>query len=118
MCIRDSILSLALGAEVLTGLCIGILCGASTALVASFMEAGKDGGPQWLFGAAVGSAIAVAVVWAALLGCLVPMVFRRLGIDPAVVAGPFLITLSDVSGAAIFMGVARLVLSGAGGGGA
>lgn len=107
-----------LGAEVLTGLCIGILCGASTALVASFMEAGKDGGPQWLFGAAVGSAIAVAVVWAALLGCLVPMVFRRLGIDPAVVAGPFLITLSDVSGAAIFMGVARLVLSGAGGGGA
>ena len=34
-----------------------------------------------------------------------------LGIDPAIVAGPFLITLSDISGAAIFMLVAHGILA-------
>ena len=55
-------------------------------------------------------AIAVAVTWAALLGCVVPILCQRMGIDPAIVAGPFLITLSDISGAAIFIGVAMLTL--------
>lgn len=99
-----------LGSEVLTGLTIGLICGATTALVAALMEA--SAGPDWTFGLAVGSAIAVAVSWAAFLGCVVPMVCRRTPIDPAVVAGPFLITMSDVSGAVIFMVVAHLVLSG------
>jgi Mg/Co/Ni transporter MgtE len=38
------------------------------------------------------------------------MLCRRIGIDPAIVAGPFLITMSDVSGAAIFVGITQLVL--------
>ena len=57
----------------------------------------------------------VAVSWAALLGCLIPMTCRRLGIDPAIVAGPFLITLSDISGVGIYILVARALL-GLGGG--
>jgi Mg/Co/Ni transporter MgtE len=51
----------------------------------------------------------VAVTWAAMLGCAVPLGCKRLGSDPAVVAGPFLICLSDISGAAIFIVVARVL---------
>jgi magnesium transporter len=47
------------------------------------------------------------VAWAAMLGGIIPIACRRLGIDPAVVAGPFLIALSDVSGSAIYIFVAR-----------
>ena len=36
---------------------------------------------------------------------------RRMEIDPAVIAGPFLITLSDISGVAIYMVVADQMLS-------
>jgi magnesium transporter len=52
----------------------------------------------------------VAVTWAALLGCVVPLVCRRIGIDPAVVAGPFLITVSDISGTVLYLGVAHVLL--------
>jgi magnesium transporter len=58
----------------------------------------------------VGTAIAAAVTFAALLGCLIPVACRRAGIDPAVVAGPFLITVSDVSGTALYLAVAHLML--------
>ncbi|MEM7305240.1 MAG: magnesium transporter [Planctomycetota bacterium] len=92
------------GAEVLTGLLIGVVCGIVTSVFATFLEADGD------LGSAVGGAITVAVTWAAILGCLVPISCRRVGIDPAIVAGPFLITLSDISGAAIFVGVAHLML--------
>jgi magnesium transporter len=98
-----------LGGEVLTGLTIGVLCGLLTAVIAAFVE--YDDGAAWGFGIAIGLAICVAVTWAALLGCLVPIFCRRSGIDPAIVAGPFMITVSDVSGAVIYIGVVQLVLS-------
>lgn len=90
--------------EVLVGSMIGLVCGLATWIFASLLEGNAA------LGQAVGVAIAVAASWAAALGCTVPILCRRLGIDPAIVAGPFLITLSDVSGAAIFVGVAHVVL--------
>lgn len=92
-------------AEWFTGSIIGLLCGLTTWLVAGAIEAG---GPPNL-GVAVGLAVAAAVAWAAFLGGLVPIACRRLGIDPAIVAGPFLIALSDVSGSAIYILVARAI---------
>jgi magnesium transporter len=59
----------------------------------------------------VGGAIALAVTWAAILGCLIPVGCRRANIDPAITAGPFLVCLSDVSGALIYVGVASAVLT-------
>jgi len=98
-----------LASEVQVGLLIGLICGATTTAMAAMLEGGTPEAAY--FGFAVGVAIAVAVTWAAFLGCLVPLGCRRVGIDPAVVAGPFLITLSDVSGAAIFVAVTHVALS-------
>ena len=97
-----------LRSEVLVGLLIGSICGIVTMFVAAIGETGME--DAYSFGAAVGFAIVTAVTWAAFLGCVVPMLCRRWGIDPAIVAGPFLITLSDISGAAIFIGVASVSL--------
>lgn len=97
--------------EVLVGTIIGLLCGGATTVISAWLEAGPE--LAWLFGGAVGAAISVAVSWAAFLGCVVPLACKRVGIDPAVAAGPFLITLSDISGASIFVGVAHLVLGAA-----
>ncbi|MDA1265244.1 MAG: magnesium transporter [Planctomycetota bacterium] len=93
-----------LGSEVAVGSSIGLICGALTFLVAGWIEG------SWELGAAVGIAIVAAVAWAALLGCVVPMGCRRLSIDPAVVAGPFLICLSDISGVSIYIVVASLLI--------
>ncbi len=97
-----------LGAEVGVGAIIGLFCGLATLFVAAGMEG--VAGPNWGLGYSVGLAIVAAVVWAALLGCVVPMGCRRLGIDPAIVAGPFLICLSDISGVGIYIVVASLLL--------
>lgn len=99
-------------AEVSTGTLVGALCGLVSGSVAWYLEGQLD------FGVAVACAIFVAVTWAAFLGALVPIACRRMGIDPAVVAGPFLIAMSDLSGTAIFIGVARLILSSGTGGAA
>lgn len=96
-----------LAAETVVGMLIGLLCGGLTALFAAWMESGQAGSA---IGGAVGAAVAAAVAWAALLGSAVPMGCRRLGIDPAIVAGPFLICLSDVSGSAIYVAVANMLL--------
>ncbi|MGD2018198.1 MAG: magnesium transporter [Planctomycetota bacterium] len=89
------------------GTLIGALCGAVTWLVAGFIESSTPG-----LGAAVGFAVFAAVAWAAMLGGVVPIACRRFGIDPAIVAGPFLIALSDVSGSAIYIFVAREIAMG------
>ena len=93
------------GSEWTVGSIIGVLCGLATWIVAGLIE---GSGPSGL-GLAVGVAVVAAVAWAAMLGGLVPIACRRLGIDPAIVAGPFLIAMSDVSGSVIYILVARAI---------
>ena len=97
-----------LRAEVAVGFFIGLICGATTTLITRFAE---TGGAEWSFAVAIGTPITVAVSWAAFLGCVVPTACRRIGIDPAVVAGPFLITVSDISGTVLYLCVAAILLS-------
>lgn len=97
-----------LGSEVSVGTLVGLFCGFITLFVAAWMEGAAE--PNWALGYSVGVAIVAAVAWAALLGCAVPMGCRRLGIDPAIVAGPFLICLSDISGVGIYIVVASLLI--------
>ncbi|MFT7487266.1 MAG: magnesium transporter [Candidatus Paceibacteria bacterium] len=91
--------------ETIVGMVIGLLCGALTTGILYWTGA-EDG----RFAIAIGTAITCAVTWAAFLGCGVPMTCRRIGIDPAVVAGPFLITVSDISGTALYLAVAGMLV--------
>ena len=50
------------------------------------------------------------VFCAKVVGCLMPMISDKLGLDPAVVAGPFLTTIVDVLSLLIYFQFARLIL--------
>ncbi|MCA9666501.1 MAG: magnesium transporter [Myxococcales bacterium] len=52
---------------------------------------------------AIGLGIAAAMSAAALLGCLLPWIFSRLRIDPALAAGPFAAMAVDVVGLALYL---------------
>jgi len=91
-----------LGSETLVGLVIGLICGAATFAATMLWK-------DTSLAIAIGIAITCAVTWAAFLGCMVPMLCRRIGIDPALIAGPFLITISDISGTSLYLGVALLL---------
>lgn len=54
----------------------------------------------------LGIAVTACCLWGTLLGSMLPLFFRRLGFDPALISSPAIATLSDVSGIIIFANVA------------
>ncbi|CAL9560175.1 Magnesium transporter MgtE [Nocardiopsis dassonvillei] len=67
-----------------------------------------------LVGFQVAVVVACSVVaictWAAIIGSSMPLLARKVGVDPAVVSSPMVATLVDATGLIIYFSVARLVL--------
>ena len=59
----------------------------------------------------VGVTLVFCVIVAKLLGCSLPMLARRLKLDPAIMASPMLTTLVDVSSVWIYFQIATIVIS-------
>ena len=70
-------------------------------------------GPHYmLIAAAVSVAIVGVVLWGTIAGSMLPLILRRCGLDPATSSAPFVATLVDVTGLAIYFGAAVAILSG------
>jgi magnesium transporter len=73
-------------------------------------------GLVYAYGKNLGAAAVVGVtlvgisVMATLVGGALPFIFRLLKIDPALVSAPFLTTVLDIFGIALYFGIARLIL--------
>ena len=65
---------------------------------------------QYLVGFAIAISMLVVIVFAAILGVLVPLFLNKNKIDPAIATGPFITTTNDVFGIMIYFGIARLIL--------
>jgi magnesium transporter len=67
------------------------------------------------FGQAIGLVIGLTIVtictYAATIGSLLPLLARRVGLDPAVLSAPFITTLVDATGLVIYFLIARVVLA-------
>ncbi len=63
----------------------------------------------WL-GIALGLAMVVTLIIAALSGILIPIGLDKLGIDPAIASGVFVTTVTDVIGFMAFLGFATILL--------
>lgn len=58
----------------------------------------------------VGLALFVALLVGAVTGAFVPMILRKMKIDPSVASGPFMTTLNDVIALTIYFSLATLIL--------
>ncbi|MBC7524396.1 MAG: magnesium transporter [Flavobacterium sp.] len=65
---------------------------------------------QYLVGFAISISIIVVILFAAMLGTLVPLFLHKNKIDPAIATGPFITTTNDVFGIMIYFAIARLIL--------
>ena len=54
--------------------------------------------------------MAVTVLMAKLVGCTLPMIAKKLGFDPAVMASPFITTIVDALSLLVYFGIARAFL--------
>lgn len=60
--------------------------------------------------ATVSVALVAICAWAAVVGSVMPLAAKRLGIDPAVISAPLVTTLVDATGLMIYFGTAYLFL--------
>lgn len=58
----------------------------------------------------VGLGIIFSITFASTLGAMLPMVFKRLGVDPAVATGPFVSTITDIMSILIYFSMAGMLL--------
>jgi len=91
--------------EWLTGLCLGTLLGAFAVLYFHYWR-----GQPWEVCAVIALALFGVCMWANVIGSIVPLAARRVGIDPAVVSAPFISTLVDASGMVIYFTIAIVLL--------
>lgn len=86
------------------GLALGLVMGSVGVIRATVL--GVSGSIAF----AVGTAQVLIVLWASLVGSLLPLAGRRLGLDPAVFSAPLISTATDGVGLIIYFEVARLLL--------
>ena len=93
-----------LGKEVLVGVINGLVLGAVIAAIAWLWK----GNP--FLGLVVGIAMAVNTIVSVSIGGMVPLILKRLRVDPALASGPILTTVTDMCGFFILLGLATLLL--------
>jgi magnesium transporter len=91
--------------ELRVGLVMGLFMAAAAIGQALFLGVTTD----------IATAVAITVLaicgWAATVAGALPLILRRLGVDPAVVSAPLISTLVDGTGLIMYFEVARIVLS-------
>lgn len=86
--------------EALAGIFVGMSCGAIIAAVAVLWQRNLR------LSLVVGFSMGIAIMIAAALGVLIPLIFYEMKVDPAVASGPFITTLIDVTTLLIYFAFA------------
>jgi magnesium transporter len=94
-----------LGKEIVMGATKGVIFGSALGLIAWLWE-----GNVYL-GLIAGSALFLNMLIAGTAGVVIPMTLRRLGFDPATIAGVFDTMLTDLMGFLIYLGLATIFIT-------
>lgn len=88
--------------EAVLGLLNGFICSVVIFLVTWLLETP-------VLGLAVSLSLFTVIVFAAILGTLIPLILDKYNIDPAVATGPFITTMNDVVGLFIYFSIGMLI---------
>ena len=91
--------------EVVVGLINGLALGLLFTVVALIIQ----GNPA--LGLVAGIALGCNVLLAGVIGGTLPFIIKRLGGDPAMMTGPVLTTVTDITGVSIYLGLSTLFLA-------
>jgi magnesium transporter len=100
--------------ELAAGTALGLILGVIGFLrIAIWSQFSDTYGPHWaMVAATVGLSLVGIVLWGSLMGSMLPLLLKRLGLDPATSSAPFVATLVDVTGLIIYFSVAYLIMRG------
>lgn len=83
---------------------MGLVCGLIVGGIAFLVGGNRS------LGMIVSIAMFAAIVVAASIGTITPIIFKRLNIDPAIAAGPFVTISNDITGLIIYFTLALWLL--------
>jgi len=89
---------------------VGLLLGGILAVFGIARIATTEGTRSLAMAGTIGCSLVAVVTFAALIGSGVPLLLRRLRIDPAVSSTPFIASVLDLTGLVIYFEIARLFL--------
>ncbi len=90
--------------EIRVGIIMGAVCGLTVGSITWYWH----GNPY--LGLVVGMAMVIAMTVAATMGVMAPAFFKRIGVDPAIAAAPFVQTANDITGILIYFATATSFL--------
>jgi magnesium transporter len=93
-----------LGKELLVGLLNGLICSSLIFGIGSVFGTLN-------LGLVVSISLFVVILFASVMGTLIPLILDKYDIDPALATGPFITTLNDVLGLFIYFTVAMLIFA-------
>ncbi len=89
--------------EVKIGLLMGVACGIILTGVGWAWH-------QAFLGMVVGASLIIAFLVSTSMATIMPIILKRMGVDPAVAAGPFVTTANDITGITIYLTLATVFL--------
>jgi len=95
--------------EALVGLAMGVVIAILAGVIAYFWQGAPNDIPQ--LGIVVGVALFISVFTASILGFLLPWLLVKIGVDHAPGADPFITTIKDFTGLAVYFGMAAWLLA-------
>ena len=102
-----------IGKEARVGLCNGLIISVlSFGLVGGYLALVKGVALSMAFSVALctGAALLAAMLISSLMGTIIPILFKKLNIDPAVASGPLITTINDLVAVVIYYGLVWLFL--------
>jgi len=96
---------MALRKELSIGLVNGLVLGTLFCIIAYVLQG------SIILGIVAGFALGINVLLAGVVGGTIPFLIKRIGKDPAMMTGPILTTITDITGVTVYLGLATLFLS-------
>jgi magnesium transporter len=90
--------------EMRVGMLLGVACGFLTSVIGSLFKLGGS------LGLVVGASLFLTMSIGVLIGTLIPLIFERLGIEPAHASGPLITSLLDVCTMTIYLSIVHSCL--------
>ncbi len=101
--------------ELQMGLALGLSLGAigfmiALATHAVYDHAGEQPPAAFTLGLVIFQAVVCICIWGTIVGSMLPLIFRRIGVDPGIASSPFVATFVDVTGIVIYFTIATMYL--------
>jgi magnesium transporter len=91
--------------EISVGVIVGIICAILVAIAAFILNGAL------IISVIVGISMTANIVTAATIGTIVPLIFKKMNIDPAVASAPFITTTVDITGLTIYFSMATYLIA-------